>query len=322
VTAKLPAPGQSTPANPSRPTRPTPSGPAPATKTARQSRIVAILSREQVHSQEQLAGLLSQYADLHVAQATLSRDLDELGVVRLRAADGALVYALPGDPGGPGSRPGTGLDPRNFPERPVPSAGTPIPAADADDRTADPADVGPAAPASGQASPVSGQPSPVSGQPSPVSGQPSPVSGQPSPASGQASPASGHSGPVSGQASPVGGQASPVSGYANRAGRQSNPARRQASPAGAPTSQISTASARLTRYLKELLTSAEASANLVVLRTPAGAAQFLASAIDHAAWPAILGTVAGDDTVLVISRDPVGGDDLAAEFRRLAGGRR
>ncbi|HEX4290917.1 MAG TPA: arginine repressor, partial [Trebonia sp.] len=61
---------------------------APATKTARQARIVAILSREQVHSQEQLAGLLAQYAGLHVAQATLSRDLDELGVVRLRAADG------------------------------------------------------------------------------------------------------------------------------------------------------------------------------------------------------------------------------------------
>ena len=37
----------------------------------------------------------------------------------------------------------------------------------------------------------------------------------------------------------------------------------------------------------------------MVLRTPAGAAQFLASVIDHAAWPAILGTVAGDDTVLV-----------------------
>jgi ornithine carbamoyltransferase len=55
---------------------------APATKTARQARIVAILSREQVHSQEQLAGLLAQYAGLHVAQATLSRDLDELGVVR------------------------------------------------------------------------------------------------------------------------------------------------------------------------------------------------------------------------------------------------
>ena len=81
-------------------------------------------------------------------------------------------------------------------------------------------------------------------------------------------------------------------------------------------------SARFTRYLKELLTSAEGSANIVVLRTPAGAAQFLASTIDHAAWPAILGTVAGDDTVLVIARDPAGGEALAAEFRRLAEGRR
>ena len=59
-----------------------------------------------------------------------------------------------------------------------------------------------------------------------------------------------------------------------------------------------------------------------MLRTPAGAAQFLASTIDHAAWPAILGTVAGDDTVLVISRDPTGGEALAAEFRHLAEGRR
>ena len=67
----------------------------PATKAARQARIAAILSREQVHSQEQLAALLDRYAGMHVAQATLSRDLDELGVVRLRAADGSLVYALP-----------------------------------------------------------------------------------------------------------------------------------------------------------------------------------------------------------------------------------
>src|SRR6201985_194650 len=82
----------------------------PATKAARQARIVAILAREQVHSQEQLAGLLTQYAGMHVTQATLSRDLDELGVVRLRAAGGTLVYALPGDPGGPGSPPGTAFD--------------------------------------------------------------------------------------------------------------------------------------------------------------------------------------------------------------------
>jgi transcriptional regulator of arginine metabolism len=93
------------------------------------------------------------------------------------------------------------------------------------------------------------------------------------------------------------------------------PARPTSPPGGA-------ASTRLIRYLKELLTSAEASANLVVLRTPAGAAQFLASAIDHVAWPEVLGTVAGDDTLLVIARDPAGGDALAAEFLHLADRRR
>ena len=49
------------------------------------------------------------------------------------------------------------------------------------------------------------------------------------------------------------------------------------------------------------MVTAEAWANLVVLRTPPGAAQFLASAIDHAAGRSILGTIAGDDTVLVIA---------------------
>ena len=200
---------------------------APATKAARQERIAAILAMEQVHSQEQLAVLLDRYAGMHVAQATLSRDLDEIGVVRLRAADGSLVYALPGEPGGPGSRAGIGLD---FPERTQPSLTPPAP---------------PAAEAASEPAP--------------------PVTDHPEP------PAS---------------------------------------------------SARLAKYLKELLTSTEASANLVVLRTPAGAAQFLASVIDHAAWPAVLGTVAGDDTVLVIARNPSGGDALAADFRRLAERRR
>jgi len=175
----------------------------PLTKTARHARIAAILAREQVRSQEELAELLERYASVHVTQATLSRDLDELGVVRLRSG-GALVYALPEEPGGPGSRPGGSL-----------------------------------------------------------------------------------------------GLTEPEPG---RAERQEEPA--------PPT--------RLARYLGELLTSAEASANLVVLRTPAGAAQFLASVIDHAALPSILGTVAGDDTVLIIARDPAGGDALAAEFLRLA----
>ena len=54
----------------------------------------------------------------------------------------------------------------------------------------------------------------------------------------------------------------------------------------------------------DLLLSAEASGNLVVLRTPPGAAQLMASMIDRTAMHAVLGTVAGDDTVLVVARDP------------------
>jgi transcriptional regulator of arginine metabolism len=167
----------------------------PLSKPARQARIATILSRQQVRSQEELADLLDKYAGVQVAQATLSRDLDELGVVKLRAPGGALVYALPDGPDGPGQPDG----------------------------------------------------------------------------------------------SPVQGDKIPP---------------------------------RLARYLGELLTSAEASANLVVLRTPAGAAQFLASVIDHAALPSILGTVAGDDTVLVITRDPLGGEAIASDFSRLASRRR
>ena len=75
---------------------------------------------------------------------------------------------------------------------------------------------------------------------------------------------------------------------------------------------------RLARLCDELLVSADASANLAVLRTPPGAAQFLASAFDRAELPDLLGTVAGDDTVLLISRDPAGGDDLARRFLALA----
>jgi transcriptional regulator of arginine metabolism len=166
----------------------------PVTKVARQARIAAILERAQVRSQEDLAERLAE-GGLHVTQATLSRDLEELGAVRLRGSGGSLVYALPGEPGGPGSRPGGSMT------------------------------------------------------------------------------------------------------------------------AGAPDDA---AGSKLGRVAAELLTSAEASANLVVLRTPAGAAQYFASVIDHASWPSILGTVAGDDTVLVITREPNGGDAVAAALLKLA----
>jgi transcriptional regulator of arginine metabolism len=183
---------------------------SPATKTARHAQIAAILAHADppVRSQEELSERLAQRG-VRVTQATLSRDLEELGAVRLRGLDGGLVYALPGEAGGPGSMPG-GL-----------------------------------AEAVGTSRETSAAPGPA------------------------------------------------------------------ADPGVEP-------SGRLARVTAELLVTAEASANLVVLRTPAGAAQFLASVIDHSAWPSILGTVAGDDTVLVIARDPAGGADLARALLRLA----
>ena len=78
------------------------------------------------------------------------------------------------------------------------------------------------------------------------------------------------------------------------------------------------AEARLARLLGELLVSAEGSANLALLRTPPGAAQFLASAIDRVRPSDVLGTVAGDDTVLVISRDAGGGEAVAERLLALA----
>ncbi|MCW2812760.1 MAG: arginine repressor [Nocardioides sp.] len=85
------------------------------------------------------------------------------------------------------------------------------------------------------------------------------------------------------------------------------------------TGETAAGQQRLTKLCSELLVSAEASANLVVLRTPPGAAQYLASAFDRAEVPDILGTIAGDDTVLVIGRDPSGGAALARRFLALAG---
>lgn len=162
----------------------------PLTKSARQQRIIDLLATEEVRSQTELADLLAA-AGVVVTQATLSRDLVELDAVKVRAASGALVYAVPAEGG---------------------------------DRT----------------------------------------------------------------------------------------------PLVARESAAS--EARLARLCAELLVSADASANLVVLRTPPGAANFLASALDKAELGSVLGTIAGDDTVLVISRDPVGGDALASRLLALANG--
>jgi transcriptional regulator of arginine metabolism len=156
---------------------------APLTKTARHAKIIAVLEHRSIRSQTELADELA--ADgVHVTQGTLSRDLVEVGALRIRGADGHLVYAVPGE----------------------------------------------------------------------------------------------------------GGDRTPQVG------------------------EFASFEARLARLCQEILVSAEPSANLVVLRTPPGAAQYFASAIDRVGWESILGTIAGDDTILLISRDPMGGTDLANRF--------
>ena len=80
-------------------------------------------------------------------------------------------------------------------------------------------------------------------------------------------------------------------------------------------------SARLRRLCEELLVTAEASANLVVVRTPPGAAGYLASAIDHADQGDILGTIAGDDTIMIITVGDRAGEAVAGRLLSLAGSR-
>jgi len=160
----------------------------PLTKTARHARIIALLEQQQVRSQTELADLLAAEG-LSVTQGTLSRDLLDLGALRVRGSGGHLVYAVPGD----------------------------------------------------------------------------------------------------------GGDRSPHPG------------------------EFATFEARLARLCQEVLVSAEASANLVVLRTPPGAAQYFASAIDRVGRAAILGTIAGDDTILLITRSADGGAVIAEQFLGLGG---
>jgi transcriptional regulator of arginine metabolism len=151
------------------------------TRVGRQARIVTLLSAHAVSSQSELAAMLSAEG-IEVTQATLSRDLEELGAVKLRGADGG-VYVVPED--------------------------------------------------------------------------------------------------------------------------------------GSPVRGVSGGTERVTKLLGELLVSTDASANIAVLRTPPGAAHYLASAIDRASLPQVVGTIAGDDTIFVMAREPMTGAELAIMFENL-----
>ncbi|MBV7412716.1 arginine repressor [Dermabacteraceae bacterium TAE3-ERU27] len=75
---------------------------------------------------------------------------------------------------------------------------------------------------------------------------------------------------------------------------------------------------RLRRLCEELLVSAQASDNLVVVRTPPGAAHYLAAALDASRLRGVLGTIAGDDTVMVIAEAGGVGENVAQRLREMA----
>jgi transcriptional regulator of arginine metabolism len=85
-----------------------------------------------------------------------------------------------------------------------------------------------------------------------------------------------------------------------------------------PTQQVAPED-HLRRVLGEWVVEVAHSANLVVLRTPPGSAHVVGSALDRSGFAGVLGTVAGDDTVLVVAAEEPGGGELAARLAEVAG---
>lgn len=85
-----------------------------------------------------------------------------------------------------------------------------------------------------------------------------------------------------------------------------------------PTEQLAPEE-HLRRTMGQFVVECASSGLLVVLRTPPGSAHVVASALDRAGLADVLGTVAGDDTILVVCAEKVGGAKVARTFAELAG---
>lgn len=82
------------------------------------------------------------------------------------------------------------------------------------------------------------------------------------------------------------------------------------------------ADAALAKAAVELLVEADHAGNIAVLRTPPGAAQYLAGHVDRSARFDTVGTVAGDDTIILVMRTPKAAEDLCRRMLDLAEARR
>jgi transcriptional regulator of arginine metabolism len=80
-----------------------------------------------------------------------------------------------------------------------------------------------------------------------------------------------------------------------------------------------TSRATLDTLLPALFDRADGVGELLVVRTVPGAAQAIAFALDSEGWPDVLGTLAGDDTILLICRSTSAREKLARRLRTLAG---
>ena len=80
----------------------------------------------------------------------------------------------------------------------------------------------------------------------------------------------------------------------------------------------SAAGPALDALLPQLLTRVDGVGELIVLRTVPGGAQPVASALDGESWPDVLGTIGGDDTILVVCRSSGARERLERRLRKLA----
>lgn len=74
----------------------------------------------------------------------------------------------------------------------------------------------------------------------------------------------------------------------------------------------------LNRLLPALYVGADGVGNLLVLKTLVGGAQPIAVAIDAAGWPEIVGTIGGDDTILIVLRSPEHRDTIVSRIESIA----
>lgn len=76
---------------------------------------------------------------------------------------------------------------------------------------------------------------------------------------------------------------------------------------------------QLRRVMAEWVAEVNSAGHLVVVRTPPGCAHVVASALDRSGLEGLLGTVAGDDTIMCVASEEIGGAGLARQLRELSG---